>query len=140
MSADSLQEALLRAIQRGDLAGAAALLDHGADVNAATSLKLPAPGHPERPLWTQAEMAAAHGITPLRLAAWYGHTALARLLLDRGADINASAHWWETPVRIAAAQEYNELTRLLLDRGSDINNGWPDARILESCVGSGYTE
>ncbi len=38
MSEDSLQEALFRAIQKSDLAAAAALLDRGAEVNAREAL------------------------------------------------------------------------------------------------------
>jgi ankyrin repeat protein len=125
MSDDSFQDALFRAIQGGDLAAVAALLDRGADINASARLKLSEPGHLNTLTWKLLEMNAAKGITPLRLAAWYGHTALAHLLLERGADINAGERfaWPPTAVVIAAEHEYDELTRLLLDRGADVNTG-----------------
>ena len=41
MPQTTLSEPLLRAIQRGDLAAAAHLLDRGADVNATTRLPIP---------------------------------------------------------------------------------------------------
>jgi ankyrin repeat protein len=138
MPEEPLNESLLRATQRGDLAAAAHLLDRGADVNATARLSIPEPGRLDTLTWRLLEWEASKGITPLQLAAWYGHTEIARLLLDRGADIDNDGRW-ETAILIAAEQEHQELMRLLLDRGADINRGWSDDRTFLFHVQGGRT-
>jgi uncharacterized protein len=138
MLQDLLNVSLLRAIQHGDLAAAAHLLDRGADVNTMARLSLSAADLPETRTWRRLEWEASKGITPLRLAAWYGRADLARLLLDRGADIDAGERW-QTPVVIAAMQEHEALTRMLLDRGADILQGGSDDRAFLLYVFWGHT-
>jgi uncharacterized protein len=60
---------------------------------------------------------AAHGVTPLHLAASRGADALVDLLLERGADGAARMDDGTTPAGIAAARGY-AATAALLERGS----------------------
>ncbi len=65
---------LMQAIDKGDLASAAKLLDEGADINAGTQCDLNMPEY--------------ESYTVLGCAARNGRTDAVRLLLDQGADIN----------------------------------------------------
>lgn len=61
------------------------------------------------------------GFTPLHLAAYFGGTEAARVLLDAGADADAVA---DNPMRVrplhsAAAGRHAEIVRMLLDAGAD---------------------
>jgi ankyrin repeat protein len=88
-------------------AGAArALIDAGADLNAISS-------------------ASFAQVTPLGTAAAFGVDDLARLLLERGADPNATADHGSAPLHAAAANGNRELVELLLAHGAS-----PDARNL----------
>jgi uncharacterized protein len=86
------ETALMDAAARGDLAAAKLLIAKGADVNAVDH----------------------RGYTPLILAAQYDRDAvgLIRLLLDRGADVTATAEA-ETALSWAARRGETEVTRML---------------------------
>lgn len=66
---------------------------------------------------------AADGFYPLGLAVFFGHAATARLLVERGADVNqaASNAMKVRPLHAAAAARQLELSRLLIERGADVN-------------------
>ena len=66
---------------------------------------------------------AADGFTALQLAAFFGHTAAAKVLIDRGADVNAPSRnpLQVQPLHSAAARGGPELIALLLDAGADAN-------------------
>jgi hypothetical protein len=59
------------------------------------------------------------GATPLHAAAIGGHYEAAKLLLDRGADIQISAQQL-TPLHFSAYAGKPEVTRLLIERGADV--------------------
>ena len=104
------RSALMWAAYRGDVVILKLLLDAGADVNAEASLG-----------------------TPLSQAAWADHTAAARLLIERGAKPNQTAHRdGYTPLHaasetgaISSATEDKDtaLVKLLLEHGADPNLG-----------------
>jgi outer membrane protein assembly factor BamB len=97
-SADDPGEALREAARAGDVARIEALLAAGTPVDA--------------PL--------RYGQTPLYFAAEKGHLAAARLLLDRGADVNARDRFFGASVLdMALAGRHVELARLLLARGAE---------------------
>src|SRR5262249_4040811 len=63
------------------------------------------------------------GWTPLHLAAFFGHYEVARLLLDRGADVNARSKSdrfarENTPLHAAAANKQVDVAALLVERGA----------------------
>lgn len=65
---------------------------------------------------------------PLSCAAEFGHTAVVRLLLERGADPNAQeASVFRTyPLYVAAKNKHLEMAKALLEHGAD-PNAWVDA-------------
>jgi uncharacterized protein len=67
---------------------------------------------------------SADGWTPLHLAAHFGHTAAARMLLAAGADVHAWSRndLANQPLHAAVAGQASvELITLLLDAGADVN-------------------
>ena len=62
-----------------------------------------------------------HLWTPLHLACQWGHTDIALLLLDRGADINITAIYGHTPLHWACRNGHTDVALLLLGRRADIN-------------------
>src|SRR5258708_39593262 len=73
------EAALMSAAIKGDAPAVKALLDKGANANAADDV----------------------GRTPLTEAAYFGHTDVGKLLIDRGADVFAKKKDGETPLTIA---------------------------------------
>lgn len=68
------------------------------------------------------------GSTLLHLAAGRGHTSVVRLLLDNGADPNATDSAGGKPLHAAATGGYPEVVELLLDHKADINATNEDGR------------
>lgn len=66
---------------------------------------------------------ASDGFTPLSLAAFFGHTDLAKLLLRHGADPNRAATnaMKVNALHAAVARENLDLCRYLLAHGADVN-------------------
>lgn len=60
----------------------------------------------------------AYGETALMLAALRGQTEIARLLLDRGAEVN---HPGWTPLMYSAVNNRVDIARILIGRGADLN-------------------
>ncbi len=128
-----LAEKLIDAAANGDLAKVKSLLDKGADVNAAP-----------RDGWT-ALMSAASGrnwqmgtvipgdyeetaLAPADPSSVGGRTEVAKLLIDKGADINAKDKEGCTPLILATKDVFPDLAQALLERGADFNaadnDGW----------------
>lgn len=94
---DDLTDDLLAATRKGDLAQVKALLDKGAGVNS----KSP------------------YGSTPLFFACDRGYVEVARLLIERGADVNVKDTFYgATALTWAMQNNHPEVLRLLLDHGA----------------------
>jgi ankyrin repeat protein len=71
---------------------------------------------------------AADGFFGLALAAFFGHADVARLLIERRADVNRRSeheHLKVTPLHAAASGGHPEIVRMLLDAGADVNATQP---------------
>eukprot|EP01059_Diplonema_ambulator_P033275 TRINITY_DN688_c0_g1_i2.p1 TRINITY_DN688_c0_g1~~TRINITY_DN688_c0_g1_i2.p1 ORF type:complete len:261 (+),score=74.71 TRINITY_DN688_c0_g1_i2:651-1433(+) len=60
------------------------------------------------------------GESALHIAAYYGKLAIARLLIDEGADVNCKDNFGCTPLHDAARAGAVEVAKLLLGKGADI--------------------
>jgi ankyrin repeat protein len=95
---------LYRCIKRADLNRIEVALNEGVDVNVSTS----------------------NGSTLLILAAGRGNTAIGKLLIERGADLNARTNYSQsdtkhTPLSSAAMSGKPWFMKLLLDNGASLN-------------------
>ncbi|MFQ5982489.1 MAG: ankyrin repeat domain-containing protein, partial [Woeseiaceae bacterium] len=114
------QSALMWAISFANPEAARALIEAGADISARTT-KLNEDYSPmELEAYTKSVPGSAQGgYTPLMFAARQGDLASARLLLDRGADVNAESVADGSPLVIATAAGHEDLALILLDVGAD---------------------
>ncbi|KAL8301067.1 hypothetical protein RB593_000054 [Gaeumannomyces tritici] len=87
---------LSMATKQGQLAGAKALLEHGAKQTPDSS-----------------------GVAPLHLAAKRRHMGLVQLFLTYGADVNARSISLQTPLHSACSKGSEKVAALLLDRGAE---------------------
>ena len=63
---------------------------------------------------------AGWSVTALYCAAYGGHMETVKVLVDRGADVNALSHG-QTPLTIAIFKGHTDIAKLLIDRGTDVN-------------------
>ena len=94
---------LVQAVEGGDVATVARLLDAGASPD------------------TVNRDEEGDGESVLSIAAGDGNLPLVQLLLGRGADINADDFWGGNAVTSAAAGGYCDVVQYLVDRGADVN-------------------
>ncbi len=78
----------------------------------------------------------AIGFTCLLIAAQYGHLAVCRLLLDKGALLEAKDGGGRTPLHRAACGGNVEVVRLLCDRGADVEarDRWRDRPLHDAAA------
>lgn len=95
--AQDMKDEFLAAARKGDIEAVKSFLAKGVDVNAKTE----------------------YGATALSYACDKGHTAIVRLLLERGADANArDTFYGATPITWASMKGHSEIVGLLLDKGA----------------------
>ncbi|KAK8016092.1 NB-ARC and ankyrin domain protein [Apiospora rasikravindrae] len=61
------------------------------------------------------------GLPPLLYAADKGHVDIAKLLIERGADVDAAGSSGWTPLTLALDRGHIDMARLLIERGADVN-------------------
>jgi ankyrin repeat protein len=117
---------ILLAIYLGKNEIAQVLLDRGASVSFPEASALGDRDRVEQLLDADPavlEKRSADGFPPLGLAIFFRHPDVARLLIERGADVSAHAHNAQrvAPVHAAAATCDRATMRLLLEHGADPN-------------------
>lgn len=99
--AGQLEEQLFEAARTGDIAKVKTLLDQGVDVNTKNR----------------------YGATALSYASDKGHIELARLLIERGADVNAADTFYSAPpITWALMNGHTEVVKLLLQKGANADD------------------
>ena len=114
------QTALMWAISAGNPDAARLLIENGAGVEVATTRL----NEQFNPMEIEGYVrsvsgTAAGGYTPLMFAARAGDMATTKLLLERGADVDAIAGADGSPLVIATAYGHEEIALLLLEAGAD---------------------
>ncbi|HYC88445.1 MAG TPA: ankyrin repeat domain-containing protein [Thermoanaerobaculia bacterium] len=117
---------LLLAIYHGKRDVAQLLVDRGAPVSFGEACALGDEGRVRELLAADPALLrsrSADGFPGVGLAIFFGHGALARWLIEQGADVNAAAENVQrvAPVHAAAAVRDRETMQLLLERGADAN-------------------
>ena len=59
------------------------------------------------------------GYTPLAIAVQHNQLTLARLLIEKGADVNTQNNWRDSPLHRACEQGFVEMVQLLMDHGAN---------------------
>ena len=96
-NASYLDKQLIEAVRNGNISRVESLLDRGADVNV---------------------RAGYYGWTPLMVAVYYGHPDIAKLLIERGANVNARDRYGHTPLAFAKHHGKKEIIKLLENAGA----------------------
>lgn len=137
---------LLLAIYHGKLDIARLLVDRGAPVSFGEACALGDESRVKTMLGADAGLLhsrTADGFPSAGVAIFFGHGALARWLIEQGADVNAAAEnaMRVAPVHAAAAVRDHETMRMLLERGADANaKQQMDYTALHTAAGRGDVE
>ena len=63
-----------------------------------------------------------NGWTPLSQAAWGGHEAVVKLLLEKGANLESKDQNGWTPLSLAAEKGHEAVVKLLLEKDTDLES------------------
>jgi len=102
------------------------LIDRGASVDIFSAIRLGLPDKAKTALDADPALLSATDTkgrprTPLHWAAYYGSAEIARLLLDRGADVNGDKRHMLTPIELAAARGHKDVAELLIAHGAELS-------------------
>ncbi len=115
------QTALMWAIAEGHPEAARLLIEHGADIRARTHRHGDFQSMLVTTFGKDIQVTPGGGYTPLLFAARIGDLETARLLVEKGADVNEGTPEEGTPLVVASAAGHERLARFLLDEGADPN-------------------
>ena len=108
---------LIDAVKRGDVTQVRILIEQGADPNARETQVIMRQG-----FWRAViDVPEGNAKPSLILAVSAGNHEIVRLLLDSGADINASYGFGVTALECAASNANEETAKLLIERGANVN-------------------
>jgi uncharacterized protein len=112
------ETALMWAVAEGHADMARVLIAHGADVNAHSSVN-----HWERQTTSEPreKWLPLGGLTPLLFAARQGCIDCARVLVEKGADVNAADPTGISPALMAIINGHYDVAEFMLDKGTDPN-------------------
>ena len=83
----------------------------------------------------------SHSDTPLSLAAKQGHCEMVKVLLDKGADINAQGGRYGNALQAASFGGYKQVVKTLLDKGADVNaQGGCYGNALQAALARGHEQ
>ncbi|KAK4118022.1 ankyrin, partial [Parathielavia appendiculata] len=91
-------------------------------------------------LWDRTQDAIQNDET-LQAASFGGHKEIVRMLLEKGADVNAQAGFYGHALQAASFEGHKEIVRMLLDKGADVNaQGGRYGSALQAASSRGYDE
>lgn len=111
------------AVNQGDLETTALMIDTGANVNARSTIY-----HDSSPLHQSGTVT----YTPLTLAITNGNSDIAKMLLEKGADVNYRDNFDNTPLIYASLMGHTKMVRILINMNADINsrNTWGKTALM----------
>jgi len=116
---------LMNAVFRQDAAGVKSLLDSGADANARNQTEEIVSLRTLLDAMFHSHSRKNQGQTALMFASARGYEQIVRLLIDHGANVNAS--WYgNTALLQSVGSNNSRIVKDLLDRGADIESHCPD--------------
>ena len=123
--ADNGETPLMAALYRGHSSAVEALIGAGAPLDLFSAAATGRMDVVDAELQRGAAVSgyAYDGWTPLHLAGFFGHTEVARRLLEAGAAVNAVSQnaLKNTPLHAATAGKHEAAALLLIERGGDVN-------------------
>ncbi|KAJ7024967.1 ankyrin repeat-containing domain protein [Mycena alexandri] len=83
-----------------------------------------------------------HSMDPeIIVASYYGHKEIVRILLDKGADVNAARGEYGSALQAAATGGHTDVVRILLDNSANINAaGGYNGSSLQAAAARGHTD
>ncbi|KAF2623342.1 hypothetical protein BU25DRAFT_177537 [Macroventuria anomochaeta] len=77
----------------------------------------------------------------LTVVSWFGHDEVVKMLLDKGADVNAQSGYYGNALHAASAGGHEQVVKMLLDKGADVNaQGGYSGNALQAASAGGHEQ